>query len=180
MRMKPYLSFKGQCEAALTFCVCTVALCAAGCEPAVPDLAKSKPATATASVDSGFATVTESDWVTVSGPTLIGFYPLGSKAPAERDEGLSTALDDFSFHLSTAGDSLKAAGFAVELRGGDTLWLRTASDRARIIRAPDSSTIGYLFADTLRHRVILYGVRSNVELVDYAHQFKRSGTLSPR
>ena len=76
-------------------------------------------------VTDAFATVPDSAWIDVNGPTLIGFYPVVSNEQIEKDEGLATALDDFSFHPGTAQDSLRAAGFTVELRGGDTLWLRT-------------------------------------------------------
>lgn len=98
----------------------------------------------------------------------------------EKDEGLAMILDDLSYHLGTAMDSLNAAGFRVQYRGGDTLWLRTGSDRARVVRATDSASVGYLFADTLRHRVVVYGVRSHLELVEYAREFKRTGTLTAR
>ncbi len=157
-----------------------IALFATACEPAVPDPATSTPAAATTSavVADEFATVPDSAWIDITGPTLIGFYPVVSNEQLERDEGLATALDDFSFHLGTAQDSLKAAGFTVQLRGGDTLWLRTGANRARVVRAADSSTVGYLFADTLLRRVFVYGVRGNVDLVAYAHEFRRTGALS--
>ena len=162
-----------------------VALLAAACESGVRDSAIATPATRAAltvtpaptAVADSFATVPDSAWIDITGPTLIGFYPVVSNEQLEKDEGLATALDDFSFHLGTAQDSLKAAGFTVQRRGGDTLWLRTGSNHARVVRAADRSEVGYLFADTLLRRVFVYGVRGNVDLVAYAHEFRRTGTL---
>ena len=152
-------------------------LCIGACEPAVPNPAPPTPATQPAPVADAFATVPDSAWITITGPTLIGFYPLVSNEQIEKDEGLATVLDDFSFHLGTAQDSLRAAGFTVHLLGGDTLWLRTGTDRSRVVRDRDSSTVGYLFADTLLRRVFVYGVRGGIDLVVYAHEFKRTGTV---
>ncbi len=141
-----------------------LSICAAACERADP----------------GFATAPDSAWVAVEGPTLIAFYPVVSNEMLEADAGLATALDDLAYHLGTAMDSLMAAGFTVHYRGGDTLWLRTGSSRSRVVRARDSATVGYLFADTLGHRTAVYGVRTYLDLVEYGHEFKRAGTLTPR
>ncbi len=81
--------------------------------------------------------------------------------------------------MGAAQDSLEAVGFTVQLRGGDTLWLRTGAQRACVVRASDSATVGYLFADTLRHRDFVYCVRDNMDLVAYAHEFKRMSTPTP-
>lgn len=152
-------------------------LCTIACEPAVPTPVPSTPATQPAPASDALAIVPDSAWIDVTGPTLIGFYPVVSNEQLEKDEGLATALDDFAFHLGTAQDSLQAAGFTVHFRGGDTLWLRTGANRARVVRAADSSEVGYLFADTLMRRVFVYGVRGGAELVAYAHEFRRTGTL---
>lgn len=150
---------------------------ASACDPAIPTPAPSTPAAQPTAAADTFATVPDSAWINVNGPTLIGFYPVVSNEQIDKDDGLATALDDFSFHLGTAQDSLKAAGFTVHLHGGDTLWLRTRAARARVMRAADSSEVGYLYADSLLRRVFVYGVRGHTELVAYAHEFKRTGTL---
>ncbi len=154
-------------------------ICAVACKPAVPGVTVSDTASAAVTVDSGFTTVPESVWVALAGPTIIGFYPVGSNEEPGDDEGLATALDDFSSHLSAARDSLMAAGFTVQLRAGDTLWLRAGNVRSRFVRALDSATVGYVFADTLGRRAVVYGVRSYLDLVAYAHEFKRTGMLQP-
>jgi hypothetical protein len=154
-------------------------LCAAACKPAVPGVAVSDTASAAVTVDSGFATVPDSVWVVVSGPTLIGFHPVVTNEQLEADEGLAAALDDLSYHVGTAMDSLLAAGFMVQFRGGDTLWMRAGKVRSRFVRTPDSATVGYVFADTLGRRAAVYGVRTYVDLVAYAHEFKRAGRINP-
>ncbi len=156
------------------------AICAAACKPAAPRVATSDTASAAVTVDSGFTTVPESVWVVVRGSTLIGFHPVASNEELEADEGLATALDDFSYHIGTAMDSLLAAGFTVQYRGGDTLWIRAGSVRWRFVRPPDSATVGYVWTDTLGRRAVIFGVRSYVDLVEYAHEFKRTGMLRPR
>ena len=132
------------------------------------------------SVDSGFAAVADSVWVDVKGPTLVGFYPVRTNEQLEKDPGLASALDDFAYHIGTAMDSLYAQGFMVHYRGGDTLWLRTPSQRWRFVRALDSADVGYVMSDTARNMAILYGVRGYVDLIEYAHEFRGTGRLRPR
>ena len=154
-------------------------MCAVACQPAAPGVGGADRATAAVTLYSGFATAGDSSWVVVTGPTLIGFYPVVSNEQLEADEGLATALDDFSYHIGTAMDSLLAAGFTVQYRGGDTLWMRAGKVRSRFVRTPDSATVGYVFADTLGRRAAVYGVRTYVDLVAYAHEFKRAGRINP-
>src|SRR5688572_25198155 len=131
-------------------------------------------------MDSGFTSVSDSAWVDVHGLTLVGFYPIRTNDQLERDADLATALDDFSYHIGTAMDSLHAAGFTIHYRGGDTLWLRSASARWRFVRPPDSADVGYVMSDSARNMAVMYGVRTYVDLIEYAHEFKRTGQVRPR
>jgi hypothetical protein len=131
-------------------------------------------------VDSGFTTVSDSEWVDVKGPTLIGFYPIRTNQQLEKDEGLATALDDFAYHIGTAMDSLYAQGFTVHYRGGDTLWLRTPTHRWRFVRDADSADVGYLWSDSSRNMATLYGVRGYVDLIGYAREFRTTRKVRPR
>ena len=131
-------------------------------------------------IDSGFAAVSDSEWVDIKGPTLIGFYPIRTNEQLEKDEGLAMALDNLSYYIGTAMDSLYAQGYTVHYRGGDTLWLRTPSKRWRFVRDTDSTEVGYVWSDTARNMVILYGVRGDVDLLEYAREFRNTGTLRPR
>lgn len=155
-------------------------LLAAGCrgESATTDTADTS--TRSVLIDSGFATVSDSEWVDVKGPTLVGFYPIRTNEQLEKDEGLATALDDFAYHIGTAMDSLYAQGFTVHYRGGDTLWLRTPTHRWRFVRDADSADVGYAWSDSARNMAILYGVRGNVDLIAYAHEFRNTGRIRPR
>ena len=157
-----------------------LAMCSATCTSAAPEAATAERSATTSTVDSGFASVPESAWVEVRGPTLIGFYPVVSNEQLEADEGLATALDDFSYHVGAAMDSLLAAGFTVHNRSGDTLWIRTGRVRSRFVRDPDSASIGFVLTDPLGRRAVIYGVRTYPDLVSYAQEFKRSGVLTPR
>lgn len=151
-----------------------------GCGPSDQATAdRSEPPAVTATVDS-FAHIADSAWVNVSGPAMVGFYPIRSNEDLERDEGLATALDDFAYHIGTAMDSLMAQDLAVHYRGGDTVWLRTSSHRWRFVRAADSADIGYVFADSARRMAMVYGVRTWMDLIEYAREFRTTGTVRPR
>ena len=131
-------------------------------------------------VDSGFASVADSDWVDVKGPTLIGFHPIRTNEQLERDADLATVLDDFAYHIGTAMDSLIAAGFTVHYRGGDSVFMRSGANRWRFVRPADSADVGYVFTDTAGRQAIAYGVRTYVDLIEYVHEFKRTGQLRAR
>ena len=141
---------------------------------------KADTATRTAFVDSGFATVSDSAWVDVKGPTLVGFHPIATNEQLEKDEGLATALDDLAYHIGTAMDSLYAQGFTVHYRAGDTVWLRTPTHRWRFVRDADSAEVGYVWSDSSRNMATLYGVRGYVDLIEYAREFRATGTIRPR
>jgi hypothetical protein len=164
--------------------VFATALSATACQAPVPDAepqgVQAPESTTAAALPAEFAAVPESAWVAVNGPTLVAFYPLVSNDSLEADQGLATALDDLAYHIGTAMDSLMAAGFMVQYRGGDTLWLRMPREHARVVRDADSAIVGYVFADSLGRRAMIYGVRSHLDLVEYAHEFRRTGSLRPR
>lgn len=130
--------------------------------------------------DSGFSRVPDSTWVDLSGTTLIAFHPIVSNDSLQRDAGLASALDDLAYHLGSAMDSLLAMGVSVHYRGGDTLWLRRGAWRLRFIRAADSATVGYVFADTAGRWTALYGVRNDLDLVHGARAFARAGAVPGR
>lgn len=148
-----------------------LALLAAACGPQVPEDPEARSVALTAP---------DSVWVEVQGPTLVAFHPVVSNEQLEADEGLATALDDLAYHLGAAMDSLVAAGFTMHYRGGDTLWLRAGGVRSHVVRDADSATVGYVFADARGRRAVLYGVRGYTDLVAYAHEFRRTGTVAPR
>lgn len=115
------------------------------------------------------AQVLDSTRIIVNGPTLIAFYPLIS--PADTSEETATVMDDFSHHLSTATDSLTAMGFRIEMRVIDSVL--TAQDNRSVDFKPlkDSADIGYYFARPGRSPVIVYGVRTNADLIQSGRAF---------
>jgi len=155
-------------------------VCAAACETSGREDQPRQPAPVGAVLDSTFASAPDSAWVAVDGPTLIAFHPVVSNDSLAADQGLATALDDLAYHIGTAMDSLIAAGFTVQYRGGDTLWVRAGRVRSRFVRSSDSATVGYLFADSRGGRAVIYGVRGYTDLIQYAHEFKRTGTLKAK
>jgi len=165
------------------------ALLTAGCGPGVRESGVADSTAVPSSVaapapvvedDSIFTAAPDSAWVPVVGLTLVAFYPVVSNDSLEKDADLATVLDDLSYHIGSAMDSLVAQGVTVHYRGGDTLWLRTGAGRARVVRMRDSSDVGYVFADTLGRRVVLYGLRSNLDLLEYTREFRATGAIRPR
>ena len=155
-------------------------MCAEGCEP-VPQRSPPASRAATREATSSVLTaVPESAWVVVSGPTIVAFHPAKSNVELDADTALAIALDDLSYHLGSAMDSLVAAGYRVQYSSGDTVWLRTVRLSSRFVREPDSATVGYVFTDALGRRAVIYGVRTYVDLVEYAHEFKRTGAIASR
>lgn len=146
-----------------------VATCLTACEP---------PSAKPPLVSPEFSAVPESVWVEVRGPTLVAFYPLMSNAELEADPALAGALDDLAYHIGTAMDSLHAAGYGVEYCSGDTVWMRTGTVRSRFVRSPDSAAVGYVFTDTTGRRAVIYRVLTHLDLVEYAHEFKRAGAAA--
>ena len=127
-----------------------------------------------------FDAVPDSAWVNVSGVTLVGFYPIATNEKLALDADLATVLDDFAYHIGSAMDSLVANDVTVHYRGGDTLWLRSGVDRWQVARSADSADVGYVFTDAKQNTAIIYGVRTYVDLIEYAHEFKRTGRIRPR
>lgn len=125
-------------------------------------------------IDASLASVPESAWIDVTGPTLIGFFPDVSNQQIDSDQNLATALDDFSYHIGMAMDSLHSEDFTVRMQSGDTLWLRTRTHRWHFVREADSSDVGYLLTDLQRRHVVIYGVRTSIDLIASAAEFRRT------
>jgi hypothetical protein len=47
-------------------------------------------------------------------------------------------------------------------------------------RNVDSADIGYVFADTARNTMTLYGVLGSSELIAQVHEFRRTGNIKQR
>lgn len=163
------------------------ALLACGSTPDVRDEAAPEPVPAaqpesTVVIDrnAGFDGVPDSAWIDVKGRLLVAFHPVVSNDSLEVDHGLATALDDLAYHIGAAMDSLHAAGFTVRYSSGDTVWLRLPQERLSVVRHADSAQVGYVFADSLGRRTILYGVRGYVDLIQYAREFRGTGMIRGR
>jgi hypothetical protein len=154
----------------LTFCACS----SRGDD-------RSPPSDASVSaVNPEFAAVPESAWVNVTGPTLIAFHPATSNELLEKDQDLASALDDLAYHVGTAMDSLYANGFTVHYRNVDSVFLRSGTHHWKFTLPRDSSRMGYVFTDTLRRIVPLFGVRGHTELIASAHEFRQTGQVRPK
>jgi len=113
--------------------------------------------------------VFDSTRIVVNGPTLIAFYP--AIPPTDTSEETATVMDDFSHHLSSASDSLKAMGFRIEMRVVDSV--HVAQDNRVVDFKPpnDSVDVGYYFARPGKNPLIVYGVRTNLDLIQSGRAF---------
>lgn len=109
---------------------------------------------------------------------LIAFHPSVSNEQIEADEDLATVLDDLAFHVGSAMDGLAAAGVSVHYHAGDTVRL-VAPTPTVWVRPADSADVGFLFVDAGGNRAAVFGVRTNVELVELATAFARAGRVVP-
>ena len=109
--------------------------------------------------------------VRVHGPTLISFYPTVTQAQIDSSEDLATVLDDFSHHLSTAQDSLRAMGFTLIDHPPGAIRIIDASGSRDIVLAPDSAYVGFVLIAPGRRDQVIYGVMTGSELIDTGHQF---------
>jgi hypothetical protein len=110
----------------------------------------------------------------VHGPTLIAFFPGVSQAKVDSSADLATVLDDFSYHLSTAMDSLRALGITVVQHPAGIIDLIEAHGRRQFVPAKDSADVGYAFVAPGRRNQVYYGVMTNSDLITKARAFLRS------
>ena len=141
---------------------------ALGCDSSQPAPAGDSAAAKPPSVGSE-TQVVDSTRIAINGPTLIAFYP--AIPPSDTSEETATVMDDFSHHLSTATDSLKAMGFRIEMRVVDSVFLAQEKRVVEFRPAKDSADIGYYFARPGKAPMILYGVRTNGDLVQTGRGF---------
>jgi hypothetical protein len=168
---------RGMLGVALAF---TLLACGTHAHPDAGTHAADEPSALEMPAEPALREVADSASVDVTRPAIIAFYPIVSNADLEADEGLASMLDDFAYYLGTGMDSLEAAGFRVSYHAGDTVRIRAGRENSRFVRHPDSAVVGYLFADHSGHLAVVYGVRTDGDLLRYAREFIRTGRIPPR
>jgi pimeloyl-ACP methyl ester carboxylesterase len=109
--------------------------------------------------------------VEIRRPTLIAFYPTLAQGVIDTSDDLATVLDDFSFHLGSAMDSLQALGFTVLMRPVDSIVVRNQGIEYRFRPAAESADVGYHLVAPRGTPLTLYGVQTSTDLVAQARQF---------
>ena len=145
-----------------------IALVTLACSPGPTP---TRGANQTAGTATARSPVPDSMAVRVHGPTLISFYPTVTQAQIDSSEDLATVLDDFSYHLSTAQDSLRAMGFAIIDHPPSTIRIIDASGSRDIALAPDSADVGFVFIAPGRWERVMSGVMTGGDLIDAGHKF---------
>jgi hypothetical protein len=115
----------------------------------------------------------DSTWVEISGPTLIAFSPPSTSAAADSSHDVETAMDDFGYYLTSALDSLRAAGVRVVSVESRTLHVIDAG-RATAFRVPsDSAELGYYLVAPGRAAEVQYGAQSDIDLIEWTRRYLR-------
>jgi len=117
--------------------------------------------------------------VEVTGPTLIAFYPPNAAALIDAGGDAATALDDYGYHLASATDGLRALGVQVVSVGSRVLHVVQDGRPIVFTVPPDSADLGYYFAAPARAPAVYYGVRTDSDLLETAHQYLRRARSSP-
>jgi hypothetical protein len=146
--------------------------CAERPSPRTRDSARATaPQAAPIAVQDTTPPVVDSILVAIDGPTLIAFYPAVTQAQVDSSEELATVFDDFSYHLSSATDSLRALGLTVKERPLGEIRVVEAGRQWQFVPAKDSADFGYLLLAPGRAHRVYYSVMSNSDLVETAHEF---------
>lgn len=117
----------------------------------------------------------DSTAVVLRGPTLVAFSPSATQAQIDSSEALATILDDYSFHLSQAAESLRVLGITVNERTTGPIVVVDASGNKRLlVPRPDSARIAYAFLAPRARDTIYYGVLASSDLVAAAHTLLRT------
>lgn len=109
--------------------------------------------------------------VRVGGPTLIAFVPAVTERQLREDDALNTTLDDFGWYIASASDTLRALGFAIVGRTGDSVRVIVRGREFTFLPAPDSGRVGYLLVAPDRGPFVHYGVHTDAELISLARRY---------
>jgi len=107
--------------------------------------------------------------ITVSGPTVIAAFPV-TQAEVDSSDETAEALNDFQFHLRNATGGLRALGVTVhEQYSSPVRWKVNGGSYERSI--PSDSVAAYLFLSPTRRDSVVYGVQTDIDLVDLVRQY---------
>lgn len=143
-------------RAATVAAVLLLAACAAEPAPEAPRVNAFPPDTAV---------------VRVGGPTFIAFAPPSTERQLEADAGLAATLDDFGWFVASASDSLRALGFAIVGRTGDSVRVLVRGRQFTFVPERDSARVGYLLLAPDRGPRVAYGVHADSILVAIARAY---------
>jgi hypothetical protein len=110
------------------------------------------------------------DTVLITGPTIVAAFAV-TQAEADTSDDVNEALSDFQFHLNSARDSLRAEGIALVERYDSIIPIREDWGTWSWRLGADSGRVGYLFVAPRRPAKELWGVMSDVDLIESATQY---------
>jgi hypothetical protein len=112
---------------------------------------------------------TEQPIIEIKGPTVIAFFmPLNDETLTD-DFDTNVALDDFKFYASKARESLKKA--AIDFKEVNSKSFRVRDGMKEIVFQSKEANFGYYFISPGMKAVVKYGVMTEVDLFECAHQY---------
>lgn len=143
--------------------VVSVPLGAAGC-----DLEQGKAAT---SVHSASDVNAGKDVVSVTGPTLIGFFPEVSQKDVDADQDLAEVLSDFQYHLGGAREHLERKGVSVYELYTTEIRIHESGEGQIFVPDKERGDLGFYLVSPGKEPQVMYGVMTDVDLLIQAHHY---------
>lgn len=106
--------------------------------------------------------------VIITGPTVIAFFPPVSQQQVDADPDLNEVLADFQWHLGGAREELEQLGVTVHELYKNRILI---SDTGREHVFSPNTELGYYIVSPGREALVIYGVTTDVDLIDEARGY---------
>jgi uncharacterized protein YggE len=108
--------------------------------------------------------------IIVQGPTMVAFFPPVTKAGLEKDTDTNETLADFQTYVARVREPLQKSGVEVHELYTHSFQVRVGKT-VTTFRPSKKEEIGYYFIAPGKKPRIEYGVMTNVDLLDIAHEY---------
>lgn len=106
--------------------------------------------------------------VIVSGKTIIAFFPPISDSELNKDPDLNETLSDFQLYASNVRDPLRKEGIDFQVLYARSFRIRIGNN-VKMFR-PKKGDVGYYFIAPGKRPRVEYGVMTDTDLIQVAHQ----------
>ncbi len=114
---------------------------------------------------------TDKPVVLITGPTLIGFFPMVDQVGVDADQDLAEVLSDFQYHLGGAREHLQKKGVSVYEIYTSEIRIQEAGAVRTFVPANGRGDLGFYLVSPGREPQIMHGVMTDVDLLIAAHRY---------